>query len=79
MLLNWLTENLASKGYVVAAIRHRDPPITERSRFAEPLLRRPLDIAFVAQSLQGELAAERTASMPRASRWSVTRWVATAC
>jgi predicted dienelactone hydrolase len=41
---------------VVAAIRHRDPPITERSRFPEPLLRRPLDIAFVAQSLQGALA-----------------------
>jgi predicted dienelactone hydrolase len=56
VLLSWLTENLASKGYVVAAIRHRDPPITERSRFPEPLLRRPLDIAFVAQSLQGALA-----------------------
>lgn len=50
--LSWLTENLASKGYVVAAIRHKDPPITERDKFVEPLLRRPLDIAFVARQLQ---------------------------
>jgi hypothetical protein len=52
VLLSWLTENLATKGYVVAAIRHRDPPITERAKFAEPLLRRPLDIAFVTGALQ---------------------------
>jgi predicted dienelactone hydrolase len=56
--LSWLTENLASKGYVVAAIRHRDPPITDRTKVAEPLLRRPLDIAFVARSLQRKLADE---------------------
>ena len=54
--LSWLTENLASKGYVVAAIRHADPPITDRSKFAEPLLRRPLDIACVAKTLQRTLA-----------------------
>ena len=54
--LSWLTENLASKGYVVAAIRHADPPITDRSKFPELLLRRPLDIAFVAQTLQHTLA-----------------------
>ncbi|MGQ0429805.1 MAG: alpha/beta hydrolase family protein [Gammaproteobacteria bacterium] len=53
--MSWLTENLASKGYVVAAIRHADPPITDRSRFAEPLFRRPLDIAFVAKTLQRSL------------------------
>jgi predicted dienelactone hydrolase len=57
--MTWLTENLASKGYVVAAIHHEDPPITDRTRFAEPLLRRPLDIAFVAQTLQSQLAGER--------------------
>lgn len=56
--LSWLTENLASKGYVVAAIRHEDPPITDRAKIVEPLLRRPLDIGFVARSLQGTLAAE---------------------
>ncbi len=54
--MSWLTENLASKGYVVAAIRHEDPPITDRSKFPELLLRRPLDIAFVAESLQRTLA-----------------------
>ncbi|MEP6885410.1 MAG: dienelactone hydrolase [Gammaproteobacteria bacterium] len=56
--MTWLTENLASKGYVVAAIRHEDPPITDRTRFAEPLMRRPLDIAFVAQTLQSTLTAD---------------------
>jgi predicted dienelactone hydrolase len=56
--MTWLTENLASKGYVVAAIHHDDPPITDRTRFAGPLLRRPLDIAFVAQTLQTQLAGE---------------------
>ena len=54
--LSWLTENLASKGYVVAAIRHTDPPITDRNKFIEPLLRRPLDVAFVTKTLQRLLA-----------------------
>jgi predicted dienelactone hydrolase len=56
--LSWLTENLASKGYVVAAIRHDDPLIGDRSTFAGPLLRRPLDIAFVARELSATLAAD---------------------
>lgn len=56
--MSWLTENLASKGYVVAAIHHEDPPLTERSRIAGPLLRRPLDIAFVARALRRTLASE---------------------
>ena len=56
--MTWLTENLASKGYVVAAIRHDDPAITDRTRFAQLLMRRPLDVAFVAQTLQSMLAAD---------------------
>lgn len=56
--LSWLTENLASKGYVVAAIRHEDPPIGDRSKFPGPLLRRPIDIGFVAKTLQDTLGAE---------------------
>jgi predicted dienelactone hydrolase len=56
--LSWLTENLASKGYVVAAIRHEDPSAASPFRIVQPLLRRPLDIGFVAASLQGSLAAE---------------------
>ncbi len=55
--MSWITENLASKGYVVAAIHHHDPPITDPSKVAEPILRRPLDIAFVARALQRSLAA----------------------
>ena len=35
--MTWLTENLASKGYVVAAIHHEDPPITDRTQFARAL------------------------------------------
>lgn len=56
--MTWLTENLASKGYVVAAIRHDDPPITDRSKFAQVLMRRPLDIVFVATALKKMLTAE---------------------
>ncbi len=56
VLLSWLTENLASKGYVVAAIRHADPPITDRARFHETVLNRPLDVAFAATALQRSLA-----------------------
>ena len=54
--LSWLTENLASKGYVVAAIRHQDLARNNPLEGPEILLRRPLDIAFVARSLQGAAA-----------------------
>lgn len=56
--MTWLTENLASKGYVVAAVRHDDPAITDRAKFVQPALRRPLDIAFVARSLRRSLSDE---------------------
>jgi predicted dienelactone hydrolase len=56
--MTWLTENLASKGYVVAAIRHSDPPITDRSKYPQLLLRRPLDIAYAAQTLRRTLGAQ---------------------
>lgn len=56
--LSWLTENLASKGYVVAAIRHEDPSDVSSFWFTQPLLRRPLDIGFVAGRLQNLLAKE---------------------
>ena len=56
--LVWLGENLASKGYVVAAIHHQDSPLSDRLAHAGWLLNRPLDIAFVARSLQSSLAAE---------------------
>ena len=47
-VMAWLGENLASKGYVVAAPAFDDPPISERAKVIGPLARRPLDIAFVA-------------------------------
>ncbi len=57
--MTWLTENLASKGYVVAAIRHDDPPITDPAKIAQLLVRRPLDIAFVTDTLKSILGRER--------------------
>ena len=59
VLLSWLTENLASKGYVVATIRHADPPITDRTRFPETVLHRPLDVAFIARALQRSLGGKQ--------------------
>jgi predicted dienelactone hydrolase len=64
--MSWLTENLASKGYVVAAIRHEDTYLNPAG-FPQAALRRPLDIAFVARELQatlgqsGEVDPARTA------------------
>jgi predicted dienelactone hydrolase len=56
--MTWLTENLASKGYVVAAIRHDDPPITDTAKLPELLVRRPLDIVFVTRALRRILTRE---------------------
>lgn len=49
-VLAWLGENLASKGYLVAAPAFHDPAISIRTDAARagPLSRRPLDIVFVA-------------------------------
>jgi predicted dienelactone hydrolase len=54
--MSWLAENLASKGYVVAAIRHEDTYLNPAA-FPQAALRRPLDIAFVARQLQSSLGA----------------------
>jgi predicted dienelactone hydrolase len=53
--LSWLAENLASKGYVVAAPRHEDPPITDPSKFALVAYRRPLDIAATLAWVQAQV------------------------
>lgn len=52
-VMTWLTENLASKGYVVAAIHHRDPNpyIASPTTRAAPNFNRPRDIVFVASEL----------------------------
>ncbi|MBX9885642.1 MAG: dienelactone hydrolase [Novosphingobium sp.] len=55
VMLSWLGENLATKGYVVVAIRHRDPAITDTSKTPATLIRRPLDIAFVLRRIRDGL------------------------
>jgi predicted dienelactone hydrolase len=55
--MTWLAENLASKGYVVAAAHHRDPPYGDASGAGSVAFHRPLDIAFVAHTLQARARA----------------------
>jgi predicted dienelactone hydrolase len=52
VMMSWLTENLATKGYVAVGISHHDPPITDTTRIPAALLRRPLDIALVLRSIR---------------------------
>jgi predicted dienelactone hydrolase len=56
-VMTWLTENLASKGYVVAAIHHEDPNpyVISAEKRAAPNYNRPVDIAFVAGTLRQQL------------------------
>jgi predicted dienelactone hydrolase len=58
--MTWLTENLASKGYVVAGIHHEDPdPYTvSAEKRAAPNYDRPQDIAFVTSQLRATLGAQ---------------------
>lgn len=58
-VMSWLTENLASKGYVVAAIHHEDPNpyIIAAPLRAAPNYNRPVDIAFAAGALRQQLGA----------------------
>jgi predicted dienelactone hydrolase len=59
-VMTWLTENLASKGYVVAAIHHDDPNpyVVSAQVRAAPNLNRPRDIAFVAAQLRSTLGTQ---------------------
>jgi predicted dienelactone hydrolase len=56
-MMTWLTENLASKGYVVAAVHHRDPNpyVVSPTTRAAPNFNRPRDIVFVASELRAVL------------------------
>jgi predicted dienelactone hydrolase len=53
--LSYLTENLASKGYVVAAIDHTDSVLGEVRGFSSTLLNRSADQLFTIEAI-GELA-----------------------
>ena len=51
--MSYLTENLASKGYVVVAIDHPESTRADRAGFASTLLNRPLDDGFVLDTVAG--------------------------
>lgn len=50
-LLTYLTENLASKGYIVVAIDHTESTFRDAANFAGTLLNRSLDDLFVLNEL----------------------------
>ena len=51
VIMTWLTENLASKGYVVVAIDHTESTHADAASFHSTLLNRPLDINFAIQTM----------------------------
>ncbi|GAB3020450.1 alpha/beta hydrolase family protein [Spirosoma pulveris] len=51
LLLTYLTENLASKGYVVVAIDHAESTYSDLAGFQSTLLNRPLDDLFVLNEM----------------------------
>jgi len=51
LLLTYLTENLASKGYVVVAIGHTESTYSDLAPFSSTLLNRPLDDLFVLNEM----------------------------
>ncbi len=50
-LMSHLAENLASKGYVVASIDHRDSTYRDKSAFGSTLVNRSLDQTFVLNEM----------------------------
>lgn len=54
-LMTYLTENLASKGYIVAAIGHKESTFQDAQGFQSTLVNRPKDILFVVDHMvEGE-------------------------
>lgn len=51
-LMTYLTENLASKGYVVVAIDHTDSTFKDANAFQSTLLNRTKDIRFVLNEME---------------------------
>ena len=80
VLLTYLTENLASKGYVVVAIDHTESTHADKVGFASTLLNRTLDINFVLNDMAERGASKGGGFWPvpstlRKQRSSDTRWV----
>ncbi len=59
-LLAHLTENLASKGYVVASISHKDSTYDDQKAFSSTLYNRPFDQLFVLNEME-RLGRDKTA------------------
>lgn len=53
LILTYLTENLASKGYVVVSIDHTESTFTDRAGFQSTLLNRAKDELFVLDQMAG--------------------------
>ncbi len=51
-LMTYLTENLASKGYIVVAIDHTESTFKDANAFQSTLLNRALDIRFVINRME---------------------------
>jgi len=52
LMMTYLTENLASKGYVVATIDHTESTVRDQSGFSSTLLNRSLDILFTLDEIE---------------------------
>ncbi|MGY8915650.1 MAG: alpha/beta hydrolase family protein [Flavobacteriales bacterium] len=61
LLLTYLTENLASKGYIVVAIDHTDSTFKDAAGFQSTLLNRPKDILFSLNKI-AELSKPKSTS-----------------
>lgn len=60
-LMSHIAENLASKGYVVASIDHRDSTYRDKAAFGSTLVNRPFDQLFVLDQMAegpGDLAGK---------------------
>ncbi|MEO0331217.1 MAG: dienelactone hydrolase [Bacteroidota bacterium] len=51
LLFTYLTENLASKGYVVVSIDHTESTFRDANKFTSTLLNRSLDVLFVLNEI----------------------------
>lgn len=58
LMMSYLTENLASKGYVVVAIAHTESTYRDTNGFQSTLLNRPLDVLFVLDEIAAMSAAD---------------------
>lgn len=58
LMMSYLTENLASKGYVVVAIDHTDATFDNAGAFASTLVNRSLDVLFVLDEIANMEANE---------------------